>query len=179
MNKKISYISALFIILLGLGVWANSDNVKYTAVPTAPPAQTAPVTQDNSSAQTKNSTNKKPVLNTTNPLAVVQKPSLYLNKNVTFVARFNKFTALGLDYKPAYRSSETYISFLIFRPDTDKNIPLPELKLFITRKTAEKLIDLKEGDMIKFNGTVFSTALGDAWVDVDSISKLASESKQK
>ena len=58
------------------------------------------------------------------------------------------------------------------RPDTDKNIPLPEMKLFLRRTDAEKLIDLKENDKVQFSGVVFSNALGDVWVDVDKLEKI-------
>ena len=95
-----------------------------------------------------------------------------MGKRINVSAKFNKFSTLGLDYKPAMRSSENYISFLIFRPDTDKKIPLPEMKLFVKRGFAEKYIELKEGDSIQFSGIVFSNALGDVWVDVDKLDKL-------
>jgi hypothetical protein len=58
---------------------------------------------------------------------------------------------------------------LIKRDDTTYDIPLSEMKLFLKRETAEKFIDLKTNDEIKIVGTVFSDALGDAWVNVDSI----------
>ena len=94
-------------------------------------------------------------------------------------AKFDKFSTLGLDYKPAFKSSEEYISFLIKRDDTSFNIPLSEMKLFIKRKTAEKFIDLKTNDEIEIKGVVFSDALGDAWVDVNElkITKKAPEEK--
>ena len=103
------------------------------------------------------------------PLSVVNSPSIYLNRRIIMNAKFDKFSTLGLDYKPALRSSEKYISFLIKRDDTQYNIPLSEMKLFMKRDAAEKFIDLKTNDEIKISGTVFSDALGDAWVDVDSI----------
>ena len=84
-------------------------------------------------------------------------------------AKFDKFSTLGLDYKPAFKSSDEYISFLIKRDDTSYDIPLSELKLFIKRDEAEKFIDLKSNDEISITGTVFSDALGDAWVDVKSL----------
>lgn len=180
MNRK-NYIFILSILFIGLGIGANAytnDLNKTAAVTSAPPAQTAPVVQEQKKL-TVPAYKKVLEQSPTNPISVVNKPYIYYNKRINVTAKFNKFTALGLDYKPAMRSSETYISFLILRPDTDKNIPLSEMKLFITRKTAEKLIDLKEGDLIKFSGIVFSTALGDAWVDVDSISKIVTEEKQK
>ena len=181
MNKRTGYILGLLVLIAGFGIGANSymANTTMAAVTSAPPAQTAPVTQEPQYTKQQNTQKNSVQQNTTNPLAIVNRPSSYLNKRVTIVARFNKFAALGLDYKPAMRSSETYISFLIFRPDTDKNIPLSEMKLFITRKSAEKLIDLKEGDTIKFSGTVFSTALGDPWLDVDTITKLNTAGKDK
>ena len=95
-------------------------------------------------------------------------------------AKFDKFSTLGLDYKPAFKSSENYISFLIKREDTSFNIPLSEMKLFLKRDTAEKFIDLKTNDEIKIKGVVFSDALGDAWIDVKelTITKKAPEEKK-
>lgn len=176
MKRKLSYILAILVTVAGLGCFASSqvaDN-KFSAVPTAPPAQTKPVTETPAevkpAAEAHSTTPVK--IHLVNPLMVVKAPSMFLNKRINCVVRFDKFATLGLDYKPAYRSSEHYISFLIFRPDTDKNIPLPEMKLFLPRKSAEKFIDLKENDKVQFSGIVFSNALGDVWVDVDTLSKV-------
>lgn len=115
---------------------------------------------------------------TVSPLDVVARPNFYLNKNIKIKAKFDKFSTLGLDYKPAMRSSEKYISFLIQRPDVlDHNIPLSELKIFIDRTVAEKHIDLNSGDEIEFTGKVFSTALGDPWMDVDKFTVITSKPK--
>lgn len=101
-------------------------------------------------------------------LDVVAHPSKYLNKHIKIRAKFDKFSALGLDYKPAFRSSEKYITFLIKRDDVkDHTIPLSEMKNFLKREEAEKYIDLKAGDEIEYYGVVFSDALSDAWVDVE------------
>lgn len=117
---------------------------------------------------------QKPVVATVaetdvNPLNVVNTPKLYLNKKLIMNAKFDKFSTLGLDYKPAFKSSDEYISFLIKRNDTKYDIPLSEMKLFLKRDYAEKFIDLKSNDEIKITGTVFSDALGDAWIDVENI----------
>ncbi len=109
------------------------------------------------------------IQDTIRPLSIVNSPSVYLNKKVTMNAKFDKFSTLGLDYKPALKSSEDYISFLIKRDDTNYDIPLSEMKLFLKRDYAEKFIDLKTNDEIKIIGTVFSDALGDAWIDVENI----------
>lgn len=103
------------------------------------------------------------------PLAVVNSPKAYLNKTIVMNAKFDKFSTLGLDYKPAFKSSEDYISFLIKRDDTKHDIPLSEMKLFIKRDEAEKFIDLKTDDEVRITGTVFSDALGDTWVDVTKL----------
>ena len=116
-----------------------------------------------------------------NPLNIVANPSKYLRRNVRIKAKFDKFSTLGLDYPPAMRSSEKYISFLIQRPDiVDHNIPLSELKIFLKKEVAEKNIDLDAGDEIMFSGKIFSTALGDAWMDVDNfkvINKIKKDTK--
>ncbi len=113
-------------------------------------------------------------------LDVVASPYRYLKKNIRIRAKFDKFSTLGLDYPPAMRSSEKYISFLIQRPDSpNHDIPLSELKIFLKKDVAEKHIDLDAGDEIEFTGTVFSTALGDAWIDVDSFNVLTKKNPPK
>ena len=106
------------------------------------------------------------------PLKMVENPQNYLNKKIKMTALFDKFSTIGLDYPPVNRSSKDYISFIIKRPEmenTGHTIPLSELKLIIKRDKAEKLIDLESGNKIEIRGTVFSTALGDPWVDVDEV----------
>lgn len=114
-----------------------------------------------------------------NALDIVANPYKYLNKNIRIKAKFDKFATLGLDYPPAMRSSEKYISFLIQRPDVaNHNIPLSELKIFLKKEVAEKNIDLDAGDEIEFTGKVFSTALGDAWIDVADFKVLTPKEKK-
>ena len=112
------------------------------------------------------------------PVKVVNNPKLYLNKSITFETDFIAFSSLGLDYKPALREAEKYIGLLIQRTDVkDHIIPLSEMKLFLLRKDAEKHIDLEQGDKIKITGTVFSTALGDPWVDIKSLTVISKKNK--
>lgn len=114
------------------------------------------------------------------PLSVVQNPGKYLNKNIRMNAIFDKFSVVGLDYKPAFRSSEKYILFLIRKCEKNGHIiPLSEMKLFITREKAEKFIDLESGDEIEITGKVFSLALGDPWIDVDNLKILKSNKNSK
>ena len=106
------------------------------------------------------------------PVDLVEKPADYLDKYVFIKAVFDKYTTLGLDYKPAMRDSKDFISFLIVRPDVKSKkyrIPLSELKLIISRKIAEKYTNLDTGDKIQIYGKVFSTALNDPWLEVDHI----------
>ena len=100
------------------------------------------------------------------PLDVVNNPSFYLNKTIKMDALFDKFSTLGLDYPPANRPNTDYISFMVLREDTSFEIPLSEMKLFLKRDEAQKFIELKSKDKIQVVGKVFSTALGDPWVDV-------------
>ena len=68
---------------------------------------------------------------------------------------------MGLDYKKAFRDSNSYIGFMIQRDDVkDHCVPLSELKLFLKRDYAEKFVDLNTGDKISMTGVVFSNALG-------------------
>ena len=113
-------------------------------------------------------------------LELVKNPTKYLDKNVKINATFDKFTNLGLDYKPAMRSSQDYISFLILRDDVGENtIPLSEMKLFLKRTMAEKFIDLEVGDKIQIEGKVFSSALSDVWIDVSKITVTKKKNPKK
>lgn len=112
------------------------------------------------------------------PLELVANPSNYLNKKVDINATFDKFSTMGLDYKPALRDSKKYIGFLIRRPDVSNVIPLSEMKIVISREKAEKLVDLESGDKIEFTGSVFSSALNDPWIEVDSVKILSIKPKK-
>lgn len=117
---------------------------------------------------------------TVNALDMVASPSRYLKKYVTVKGKFDKFSTLGLDYEPAMRSSEDYITFLIQRADVkDHNVPLSEMKVFLKRAEAEKYIDLSAGDEIEFSGTVFSNALGDVWMDAEKFTVLSKKEEAK
>ncbi|MBE7713684.1 MAG: hypothetical protein E7Z87_08060 [Cyanobacteria bacterium SIG26] len=151
--KKLQIITLAIIVSTGLGICTNkittyAANITKTAIsaPSAPQVEYTDV----------------------NALEIVSNPYRYMKRNIRIRGKFDKFSTLGLDYAPAMRSSEKYISFLIQRPDiTNHNIPLSELKIFLKKEVAEKNIDLDAGDEIEFTGRVFSTALGDAWMDVD------------
>ncbi len=152
--KKLQIITLAVLLSFALGTGING-------IYTQTQAQT-PITVSAPSAPQSNYT-------TVNALEVVSNPYKYLRRNIRVKGKFDKFSTLGLDYKPAMRSSEQYITFLIQRPDiTNHNIPLSELKIFLKKEIAEKHIDLDAGDEIEFTGRVFSTALGDAWMDVDN-----------
>jgi hypothetical protein len=164
---KLKYIKTVLLVVMSAGILTTSAiciDKADAAATQQKPAQQAAQTQ----------------AITVSPLTVVNTPKAYLNKTIVMNAKFDKFSTLGLDYKPAFKSSEDYISFLIKREDTSFNIPLPEMKLFLKRSTAEKFIDLKTNDEIKIKGLVFSDALGDAWVDVTelTITKKAPEEKK-
>jgi len=125
---------------------------------------------DNSKQQTQTQTDAH-YIKLTSPLQLVNSPSQYLDKNVEFTAKFNKFSTLGLDYPPAQRASQTYTGVLIERDDVKKHvIPLSELKMFIKIEKLKKFTDLASGDKIEIKGKVFSTALGDPWLDIEELS---------
>lgn len=162
--KRRNIINLTLAIALTIGITIN--NVNTNAAPVT--VMTAPVQQ-----QTTQYT-------TVNALDVVANPYRYLKKNIRIKAKFDKFSTLGLDYAPAMRSSEKYISFLIQRPDiTNHNIPLSELKIFLDKDVAENNIDLDAGDEVEFTGRVFSTALGDPWMDVDEFKVLTKKEPKK
>ena len=113
------------------------------------------------------------------PLLIVDNPKTYLNKTVSFSGEFVSFTSLGLDYKPAFRDSSKYIGILVKRPDIKEHtIPLSEMKIFMSRELAEKNADIETGDKFYLTGKVFSTALGDPWLDITSF-KITSQKTKK
>lgn len=151
--RSLKYIKSAFIIVI-CAIALTTSNIctdEVTAQPVTAPAVVIQEVKD------------------TPALSIVNSPKEYLGKVVTINAKFDKFSTLGLDYKPAFKSSEEYISFLIKRDDTTYDIPLSEMKLFLKREEAEKHIDLKVNDEIQITGTVFSDALGDAWIDVSNL----------
>ncbi len=159
--KKIKHIMLavlLAVLLTGSSVYVDTA----TAQPVKAPQNTSTQVQYKKAA----------------PLSIVNNPKAYLNCNVIMQAKFDKFSTLGLDYKPAFKSSEDYISFLIKRDDTSYNIPLSEMKLFLKRDKAEKFIDLKTGDEIEIQGKMFSDALGDAWIEVNDLKILQKAPEQ-
>ena len=161
--NKIKVISAALIIILGAGTITLTN-----AATTNPliPAATRSI-----AASTTVTPQKNYVI--VDPVDMVNYPGKYLNKYVKFKAKFDKYATLGLDYTPAYRSSEKYITFLIQRGDvTTHNVPLSELKIFLDRKEAEKHIDLESGDQIEVAGHVFSNALGDVWMKKEQFTVL-------
>lgn len=163
--KKFKIITLALIISLGTGLTIN----KVCSQTTTPTIVRAVVPQQQVVEYI-----------TVNPLDVVANPYRYLRRNIKIKAKFDKFSTLGLDYSPAMRSSEKYISFLIQRPDTSNHdIPLSELKIFLKKEVAEKNIDLDAGDEIEFTGKIFSTALGDPWMDVDSFKVLTVKKPKK
>lgn len=153
MKKILSTIIVLFIGIFAVNISAEAEPVvspvKKTVTYTAKPQAQIPLIQNVS------------------PIAIVDNPKAYLNKKVMFSGEFVSFTSLGLDYKPAFRDSQKYIGVLMKRPDVKNHtIPLSELKMFMTRELAEKNIDIDTGDTFMITGKVFSTALGDPWLDI-------------
>lgn len=169
MKKSIKTIilSAIFALTIGVGISAEVKNTKVQTKAPAAVQKVAPATNQFAYVSV-------------NPLDVVASPTKYLNKKIKIKAKFDKFSTLGLDYKPAFKSSDKFITFLIKRPDvTNYTVPLSEMKNFLSRETAEKYIDLKPGDEIEYTGTVFSDALSDAWISVDSFKVLSETFKEK
>jgi lysyl-tRNA synthetase class II len=118
--------------------------------------------------------------------ALTEHASEYLNKNVRFVANFQAYSSLALDYKPAMRPAKTHLSFLVFR--NNSKVPLSELKLAMPipkeddkSPQAKLLSELKEGDQLEVTGKVFATPLDEPWVDVLKIKRLkaAADDKEK
>jgi hypothetical protein len=169
------------ILLLG-GTIAFADKVNEPGKETQPKIKPAETVIERSETKQKNP-EQKIKINTAeyagaSSLDIVAYPRKYLGKKVKIKSTFDKFSTLGLDYKPAFRDSQKYISFLIKRDDVkDHTIPLSEMKIFILRTEAEKFIDLDSGDVVEIYGKVFSDALGDSWVDVDQLVVLEKKTK--
>lgn len=167
MKNKIKLILILAMVSISFGLGTNALVKNGAKEPVKLEKTAATAVQESSYESVK-------------PLAVVANPTKYLNKKIKIRAKFDKFSTLGLDYKPAYRSSEKYITFLIKRDDVINHVvPLSEMKNFIVREEAEKYIDLKPGDEIEYYGVVFSDALSDAWVNVDKFVVISQKSKEK
>ena len=172
MNNKFKLIIMTAVISIGLGLGTNAA-VKSIKAPVKMPVKVQQTVVQKPAAKlvTEN-------CESVNSLDVVANPTKYLNKRIKIKAKFDKFSTLGLDYKPAFRSSEKYITFLIKRDDVlSHTIPLSEMKNFLDRDIAEKYIDLSSGDEIEYCGTVFSSALGDTWINVDKFTVLTQKSK--
>ena len=164
MNKK--YIITM-VMILSFGLIGSITN----------PALSQNGTQQKPKAQKQAVADNKPI--DTTSLNIVNNPSKYLNKRVKMQATFDKFSSLGLDYSKALRPATKYIGILIQRDDVaDHNIPLSEMKLFLTKELAEKHIDLDTGDKIELTASVFSNALGDPWLDVKSLSVIKKAKKE-
>jgi len=167
MKKSLTYILAA--ILLGGGIYGVMEAGNSYA-------QQAANKQASKTALTAVPAGQLPSCLEVKPLDVVANPQFYLNKNIKMNATFDKFSTLGLDYKPAMRKSEDFIGILIRRDDvTDHVMPLPEMKLFLKRKEAEKFIDLESGDKIQIDGKVFSTAMGDPWIEITKLTVISSK----
>ncbi len=113
---------------------------------------------------------------------LISKPQEFLGKNVKFTANFFAFSNLALDYKPAFRSSKTHLSFLVLK--SNSHIPLSELKLAMMipkEKDPEStlLATLKDGDQLEMVGKVFSAALDEPWVEVFKVKKLNASPEEK
>ncbi len=180
--KKINIIVAVFALMLFTGV--NSSGL-FAAPTTLPAKPTKPVVVGEPAKSdvkaTPKTSEQKPTYTYTpvNALTLVKNPNVFLNKRVKITAKFDKFSSLGLDYKPAMKSSDKYITFLIRRDDAQNDIPLSELKNFMKRELAEKYIDLETDDVIEYSGLVFSTALGDAWLEVEDFKIISQKAKKQ
>ncbi len=166
-NKVSKRFWAVSIVITALTAFA----IGYSPISANNKPAPAPVTK---TVETDNQSR----LITTTPLEIVASPSSFLNKSVKFQATFDKFSSLGLDYKPALRSSQDFIGILIKRDDVkDHTVPLSEMKLFLPRTEAEKYIDLNSGDIVSIEGSVFSNALGDPWIEIKKFAIIKQSAK--
>lgn len=186
--KKFNILTLSAILILFIGGIGSAQLMAANA-PAKQPTKTAPAPIKKGATTTLPAKSTKPVATTptqttytyapVKPLDLVAHPNAFVNKRVKIRAKFDKFSSLGLDYKPAMRSSQKYITFLICRDNTTNVIPLSELKNFLKREVAEKNIDLETGDIIEYSGLVFSNALGDVWLEVEDFKVIQSKAKDK
>lgn len=100
---------------------------------------------------------------------LVADPKKYLNKRVYISGTFSSFSNLSLDYPKAMRSSKDYIGIILARPD-QKDIPLVELKLSAPLKFFKDTnLSFEHGDKIAMKAKVYAIALGEPWLEVESI----------
>lgn len=161
MNKK---ILAIAISILALSVYGLSEVQSAPQATLKKPVETV----------------KHDVIINAKSLDIVANPNKYLNKTVKMQATFDKFSTLGLDYSKALRPSDKYIGILIQRDDVlDHDVPLSEMKLFLTKELAEKNINLDTGDKIELVAKVFSNALNDPWLDVETLTVIKKVKKEE
>ncbi len=100
---------------------------------------------------------------------LVSEPKKFLGKRVSISGEFHSFSTLPLDYKNAMRSSKDYIGLVLARPD-QKEIPLVELKLAAPLKLfKDNSINIENGNKVTLKCKVFAVALGEPWLDVETI----------
>ena len=111
--------------------------------------------------------------NNTEIKKLVENPDEFLKKEICFEGEFYSFSTLSLDYSGALRPSKKYISVILLRPNTQ--VPLSELKLNLPLEYLEKnsgITDLEKNNKIKIKGIVFSTKLGEPWIDILEMQKI-------
>lgn len=196
MNARLSSLLAAALVIAVVSPAVNAASPKGSppgkgaSHPTAEADKSKPnggkeEKKDEKKPETKAETKPEPVLEnvvTVIPDELVTKPQEFLGKNVKFNANFFAWSNLALDYKPAFRSSKTHVSFLVLKPNS--HIPLSELKLAMMipkEKDPEGTVfaTLKDGDQVELTGKVFSTALDDPWIEVFKLKKLSSSSDDK
>jgi hypothetical protein len=162
----------------------SGKGTSHAAAESEKPKATAPAAAEKKT-ETKAETKTEPSLENAvavSPEDLVSKPQEWLGKNVKFTANFFAWSNLALDYKPAFRSSKTHLSFLILKPGS--HIPLSELKLAMMipkdkDPEAALFATLKDGDQVELTGKVFSSALDDPWMEVFKLKKLSSSKDDK
>ena len=169
MLKK-SLITALAILLLGVSTKIYADNINLNENENNEIRFEQLQTNDNILSEYKK----------VSAADLVAHPSKYMDKKIKLTGKFDKFTAIGLDYPPVNRDAKNHISFMIRKSSgSGYIIPFSELKLIVKRDYAEKeLINIETGDDIEIYGKVFSKALGDPWVDVERVVILNAKDKK-
>jgi hypothetical protein len=111
---------------------------------------------------------------TTSLKEIIKNPKKYKGQKVFLEGEFYSFTNLSLDYSKAFKDSKDYIGIILSRPDYPQ-IPLVELKLAVPLEEFkdEKKSIIEHGDKVIIEGVIYAIALGEPWIEVKSINKVA------
>lgn len=109
---------------------------------------------------------------------IVAEPKKFLNKKIYLEGDFYSYSTLALDYPKAMKSSKDFIGIVLSRPDAAE-IPLVELKIAApVLLFKDTNLNIDQGDRIGIKAKIYAIALGEAWLDAESIEIIKKNSKK-